>query len=212
MVEWEWQGKTEILGEQTVPVPLCLSPIWQGLAFDRTRVSAMRGRWLTTWANARPWSSKFISAKFNYSVPTSQKTHYFSITYNNQLMLFKEIIIAYCEKQKETQKPYTPFGRKVNIFNATTGHVSMEVWQPGATWSRWVAVGPTPTGYDACTLAPSVVMPLPVPPHIACSSLMVLRPHPTAGWAKWYSKCCSLRKGASCNAGLQTLGNRVNPE
>jgi hypothetical protein len=54
-VEWYWQGKTEELGEKPVPVPLCPPQIPHGLTQAWTRASAVRGRWLTTWAMARPW-------------------------------------------------------------------------------------------------------------------------------------------------------------
>jgi hypothetical protein len=49
-VEWNWQGKTEVLGEKPAPVPLCLPHIPHGL----TRASAVRRRWLTAWTMARP--------------------------------------------------------------------------------------------------------------------------------------------------------------
>jgi len=32
LVEWYWQGKTEVLGEKPVPVPLCPPHISDGLA------------------------------------------------------------------------------------------------------------------------------------------------------------------------------------
>jgi hypothetical protein len=50
-------------------------------------------------------------------------------------MLFTVMVISYCAKKKNKHK-YTPFGRNVNVFNVTTGHVSIKVWQPGAAWSR----------------------------------------------------------------------------
>jgi hypothetical protein len=53
-VEWNWQGKTEVLGEKPVPVPLCPPQIPQGPTRDPTRASAVRGRRLTAWAMARP--------------------------------------------------------------------------------------------------------------------------------------------------------------
>jgi hypothetical protein len=52
-VEWNWQGKTEVLGEKIVPVPLCLTQIPHGLNWDRTRASTVRGRRLTAWDMAR---------------------------------------------------------------------------------------------------------------------------------------------------------------
>jgi hypothetical protein len=52
-VEWNWQGKTEVLGEKPVPVPLCPPQIPHGLTRDRTWASGMGGRRLTAWAMAR---------------------------------------------------------------------------------------------------------------------------------------------------------------
>jgi hypothetical protein len=49
-VEWNSQGRTKVLGENPVPVPLCPSQITHG----PTRDSAVRGRRLTAWAMARP--------------------------------------------------------------------------------------------------------------------------------------------------------------
>jgi hypothetical protein len=40
-VEWNWQGKTEVVEEKPVPVPLCPPQISQGLTRDRTR--SLRG-------------------------------------------------------------------------------------------------------------------------------------------------------------------------
>jgi hypothetical protein len=53
-VEWKWQGKTEVLGEKPVPVPLCPPQIAHVLIRDLTRTSAVGGRQLTSWAMARP--------------------------------------------------------------------------------------------------------------------------------------------------------------
>jgi hypothetical protein len=53
-MEWNWQGKTEVLGENPVPVPLCQPQIPHGLTRDRTRASAVRDRRLTAWAMAQP--------------------------------------------------------------------------------------------------------------------------------------------------------------
>jgi hypothetical protein len=54
-VEWNWQGKTEVLGEKSVPVPLCPPQIPHGLTRDRTPVSAVGGQRLTAWAMSRPF-------------------------------------------------------------------------------------------------------------------------------------------------------------
>jgi hypothetical protein len=63
-VEWKWQGKTEVLGEKFVPVPLCPPQIPHGLTRDQTRSSAVGGRRLTAWAMARP--------KFSLTMPWSE--------------------------------------------------------------------------------------------------------------------------------------------
>jgi hypothetical protein len=52
-VEWNWRGKTEVLGEKPVPVPLCPPQIPHALTSGRTRASAVGGRRLTAWAMAR---------------------------------------------------------------------------------------------------------------------------------------------------------------
>ena len=67
-VEWNWQGKTEVLGgEKPVPVPLCAPKISHGLTQDRTRVFAVRGRRLTAWAMARP--SAEVKNEWSYTSP-----------------------------------------------------------------------------------------------------------------------------------------------
>jgi hypothetical protein len=48
------QGKTAVLREKPVPVPLCPPQIPYGLTRERTRASAVRGRRLTAWAMSRP--------------------------------------------------------------------------------------------------------------------------------------------------------------
>jgi hypothetical protein len=53
-VEWNWQGKPEVLGEIPIPVPLCPPKIPHGPTRDRTRASAVRGQRLTAWAMALP--------------------------------------------------------------------------------------------------------------------------------------------------------------
>jgi hypothetical protein len=40
-VEWNWYGKTEVLGEKPLPVPLCPPQIPHALTRDRTRASAV---------------------------------------------------------------------------------------------------------------------------------------------------------------------------
>jgi len=46
------QGKPEILGENPVPMTLCLPQISQGLAWDQTQASVVRSRHLIAYAMA----------------------------------------------------------------------------------------------------------------------------------------------------------------
>jgi hypothetical protein len=66
-VEWNWQGKTEVLGEKPVPVPLHSPQIPHGLTRDRTRASAVGDRRLTAWAMA--WPSCALHLQFSNCVP-----------------------------------------------------------------------------------------------------------------------------------------------
>jgi hypothetical protein len=65
-VEWNWQGKTEVLGEKPVPVPLCPPQIPHGLTRYRPRASAVGGRRLTAWAMARPVGQVSMSDRYMY--------------------------------------------------------------------------------------------------------------------------------------------------
>jgi hypothetical protein len=62
-VEWNWQGKTEELGEKPVPVTLSPPQIPHGLIWDRTRASAVGGRRLTACVMARP-----LAIRLQYSI------------------------------------------------------------------------------------------------------------------------------------------------
>jgi hypothetical protein len=59
----ELTGKNRSIGEKPVPGPLCPPQIPHGLAWDRTRASAVRGRRLTAWAMART-KSKVTPVRF----------------------------------------------------------------------------------------------------------------------------------------------------
>jgi hypothetical protein len=68
-VEWNWQGKTQELGEKPVPVPLCPPQIPHGLTRDRIRASAVGGRRVTAWVMARPKEQRY---NYNHSYPWTQ--------------------------------------------------------------------------------------------------------------------------------------------
>jgi hypothetical protein len=52
-VDWNWQGKTEVLGENPIPVPLFPPQTTNWPTRDRNRASAVRGQRLTAWAMAQ---------------------------------------------------------------------------------------------------------------------------------------------------------------
>jgi hypothetical protein len=54
-VEWNWQGKTEVLGGETCPSDTLSTINLTRTDPGRTRASAVRGRRLTAWATARPF-------------------------------------------------------------------------------------------------------------------------------------------------------------
>jgi hypothetical protein len=72
-VEWNWQGKTEVLGEKPAPVPLCPPQIPYGLTRDRTRACAVGGRPLTAWAMARTKHMDYYWFKKSHSVYTTRQ-------------------------------------------------------------------------------------------------------------------------------------------
>jgi len=75
-VEWQWQGKAEVLSEKPVPVPLYLPKTPHGLTWDWTWVSVLR---LVT----EPWHSQILTDWFN-----SMKLH--------QLRDLYEMLIVKC--------------------------------------------------------------------------------------------------------------------
>ena len=50
LVEWYWQEKTEVLEEMPAPVQLWPPQIQNGLAWDLTQASMVKGQQLTAWA------------------------------------------------------------------------------------------------------------------------------------------------------------------
>jgi hypothetical protein len=66
MVEWYWQGNTEVLGGKPVPVSLCTPQISHGLTWYRAQASAVTGRHQTVKAHTLNW---------NYVMEYKQHTH-----------------------------------------------------------------------------------------------------------------------------------------
>jgi hypothetical protein len=71
-VEWNWTGKTVLLGEKPVLVSICPPQIPHGLKQDRPWASAVRGRRLTAWSMARSLFLNYNSVRPN---STSTYTH-----------------------------------------------------------------------------------------------------------------------------------------
>jgi hypothetical protein len=99
-VEWNWQGKTEELGEKPVPVPLRPPQIPHGLTRDWTRASAVGGRRLTAWAMARP---------------SFQAVTWF-LKYNSVNLIFHEMItLLWFEMRRHAQWFGYSYAMKCNI-------------------------------------------------------------------------------------------------
>jgi hypothetical protein len=97
-VEWNWQGKTEVLGGKPVPVPLCPQQTPHGLTRDRTRVSAVEGRRLTAWAVARPFVLHLIPCDVcfvSYLVHWCQSSQPEWLQQGIQCLNFKAISLCY---------------------------------------------------------------------------------------------------------------------
>jgi hypothetical protein len=63
IMAWHWKIKAEEPGDKPVPRLLCPQQISHGLTRAWTLESAVRGRWLTAWAMARPpqmWLTSFV--------------------------------------------------------------------------------------------------------------------------------------------------------
>jgi hypothetical protein len=100
-VEWNWQGKTEVLGEKHVPVPLCAPQIPHGLTRDRTRTSAVRGRRLTAWAMARsqlcsPPNIVFILHECYIMWPFSLRSFYLEIFNHSFVCICRSSVSKTC--------------------------------------------------------------------------------------------------------------------
>jgi hypothetical protein len=52
------QGKTEVLGEKLIPVPLCPPQIQHGIVWNWARIFMVTGGHLTAWAI--PWLSYWL--------------------------------------------------------------------------------------------------------------------------------------------------------
>ena len=60
-VKWRWQGTSFVLGVKPASLPLCPQQILRGLAGVRTWSCALRGRWLTAWDMASPWTDRTVN-------------------------------------------------------------------------------------------------------------------------------------------------------
>jgi len=81
MVQWYWQGNTEVRGEKNGSVQLYTPQISHGLCWDRTGHSAIRNLQLTALATAR--------ITYKYSVRTAQRTQCVSIRKTDQWIVYR---------------------------------------------------------------------------------------------------------------------------
>jgi hypothetical protein len=119
-----WLGKTEELGEKPVPLSLCPPQIPHGLTRARTRVSAVRGRRLTTWAMARPSQTlPFNTEKIcvNFSCPHLSPQP-------NRVQLWRDVIKLHTDMERISccwdQYHYWPLNFTSAHISANTRHLS----------------------------------------------------------------------------------------
>ena len=114
LVEFYWQGKTEVLREKPEPAWICPPQFSHCLPRNRTLVSAVRGRrlitWYMAWSEEGSWPDLHINIE---SVPRSK--HSVSVIKTSQLILYREII-AVCS-QIHTKHINTLCGLNVDLLN-----------------------------------------------------------------------------------------------
>ena len=71
-VEWNWQGKTEVLGEKPVPVPLCPPQIPHGLTRDRTSIHLILPE---TYHDITEAKIKIFWPKYTYNISNNQQIY-----------------------------------------------------------------------------------------------------------------------------------------
>jgi hypothetical protein len=115
MYVWVWSiggmiltGKTEVLGEKPVTVPLCQPQISQVLALHRTRTSAVWGWRLTAWAMIRSLKPQVHDIQKSSCYLT---VHTQCFDYKKQAAIaVPECILCYCEpvsQAGEQRRPLT---------------------------------------------------------------------------------------------------------
>ena len=108
------RGKTEVLGQKPVPVPLSRPQISNGLTWNQARDSAVRRRRVTARAMTLPIES-LTWIMYKYPVRTAQQTLFVSLIKTSQLMLYREII-AVCS-QIHTKHINTLCGPNIESLN-----------------------------------------------------------------------------------------------
>jgi hypothetical protein len=123
-VEWYWQGKTEELGENPVPVPLCPPQIPNGLNRARTRASAVRDRRPTTSAMARPPENLWSNG--NHASHYTAEDDLWSITYHVSINCCPFRKHNWCYKQTFTQLDLVLFS--LDAWLCFSGHRSLGMY------------------------------------------------------------------------------------
>ena len=98
-------GKNRSNMRNTCPSATSSTIISHGVAWDRTRPSAVRVWRLTAWPMARSWSAKFRYVICNNPVPASKGTHFVSLKKSSWLMLNRNNRCCYMNRTKTTNTP-----------------------------------------------------------------------------------------------------------
>jgi len=110
LVEWYWQGKPAVLGENPVTMVLCPPQMQYGLTWDRTLASAVKGRRLIAWYSLNPHLVYTVHKISSYRTGNTLSLGYKT----SQLMLYREII-AVCS-QIHAKHINTLCGQNVDLY------------------------------------------------------------------------------------------------
>ena len=135
VVEWYWQGTTDVLGEKPVPVPLCIPQIPSWLACGWTQPSMVTGQQLTVQTRA---GEPIAHVKISMACSIHRWPTFFSYAWPVSLLWETCVYIHIDCTETVYELPLLPnntanatFLHKFGVVWVLTGYLSLG-WQPGS--------------------------------------------------------------------------------